>query len=190
MRTSDVLIIGRALGRVERTLDAWEESKHPRAANGQFGSGSGSGENSTKSAKWFEREENNRLGFDMPGYSRKEDIINTYKRAIERRNRLTSSAAGINNEIDRINRKRVITKEDEAKLKELKDKRVEAEHEDAEFRAELEKFKQKYGIKEEYGTGIGYKANPQTGEITKTTVKPLSGQAREKTVKVGNVSGK
>ena len=39
MRTADALKIGMALGRISKTLDAWEESKHPRADNGQFSSG-------------------------------------------------------------------------------------------------------------------------------------------------------
>lgn len=50
MRVQDAFSIGRALGRIERTLDAWEESKHPRADNGQFSSsGGGSGSSSGKS---------------------------------------------------------------------------------------------------------------------------------------------
>lgn len=36
MRTSDALAIGVNLGRLQRTLDTWEEGKHPRAKNGQF----------------------------------------------------------------------------------------------------------------------------------------------------------
>ena len=48
MRVQDALMIGRALGRIERTLDAWEESKHPRADNGQFSSGGGGGSSSGK----------------------------------------------------------------------------------------------------------------------------------------------
>ena len=43
MRTADALKIGMALGRISKTLDAWEESKHPRADNGQFSSGGGGG---------------------------------------------------------------------------------------------------------------------------------------------------
>lgn len=43
MRTEDALKIGMALGRISKTLDAWEESKHPRADNGQFSSGGGGG---------------------------------------------------------------------------------------------------------------------------------------------------
>lgn len=53
MRVQDALMIGRALGRIEKTLDAWEESKHPRADNGQFsssgGGGGGGGSSSGKS---------------------------------------------------------------------------------------------------------------------------------------------
>lgn len=50
MRVQDALMIGRALGRIEKTLDAWEESKHPRADNGQFSSsGDGGGSSSGKS---------------------------------------------------------------------------------------------------------------------------------------------
>lgn len=48
MRTADALKIGMALGRISKALDAWEESKHPRADNGQFSSG---GESSNKSGK-------------------------------------------------------------------------------------------------------------------------------------------
>ena len=44
MRTADALKIGMALGRISKTLDAWEESKHPRADNGQFSSGGGGGD--------------------------------------------------------------------------------------------------------------------------------------------------
>ena len=43
MRTTDALIIGMELGRIRGALDAWEESKHPRADNGQFTSGAGGG---------------------------------------------------------------------------------------------------------------------------------------------------
>lgn len=43
MKTADALKIGMALGRISKTLDAWEESKHPRADNGQFSSGGGGG---------------------------------------------------------------------------------------------------------------------------------------------------
>lgn len=43
MRTTDALAIGMALGRIKGTLDAWEESKHPRADNGQFSSSPGGG---------------------------------------------------------------------------------------------------------------------------------------------------
>lgn len=42
MRTVDALRIGMELGKISRTLDAWEESKHKRADNGQFTSGGGS----------------------------------------------------------------------------------------------------------------------------------------------------
>lgn len=42
MKTADALKIGMALGRISRTLDAWEESKHKREDNGQFTSGGGS----------------------------------------------------------------------------------------------------------------------------------------------------
>lgn len=42
MRTVDAIRIGMALGRISKTLDAWEESKHPRADNGQFSSGGSS----------------------------------------------------------------------------------------------------------------------------------------------------
>lgn len=28
MKTADAIAIGRAIGKIERTLDAWEESKH------------------------------------------------------------------------------------------------------------------------------------------------------------------
>jgi hypothetical protein len=48
MKTRDALAIGHALGRIERTLDAWEESKHKRAANGQFTSGGGGGGSAAK----------------------------------------------------------------------------------------------------------------------------------------------
>ena len=41
MRTADALTIGMALGRIKGTLDAWEESKHPRRPDGKFGSGGG-----------------------------------------------------------------------------------------------------------------------------------------------------
>ena len=43
MRTRDALAIGIRLGRLQRTLDAWEESKHPRANNGQFSHSAGGG---------------------------------------------------------------------------------------------------------------------------------------------------
>lgn len=43
MRTRDALAIGIKLGRLQRTLDAWEESKHPRANNGQFSHSAGGG---------------------------------------------------------------------------------------------------------------------------------------------------
>ncbi|WP_297967556.1 hypothetical protein [uncultured Anaerovibrio sp.] len=142
-----------------------------------------------RAKEWFEKEENNRLGMDMPGYSREDDIRNTYNRAIEYRNRLTAIAASVNSEIDRINRKRKPTKEDEATLKQLNTKRMNAENADTAFRAELEKFKQKYGISEQYGAGIGFKVDPKTGEMVRSTAKPLPGQARETTVTVGNVSG-
>ena len=45
MRTTDALKIGIALGRIGATLDAWEESKHPRQPDGKFGSGGGASEN-------------------------------------------------------------------------------------------------------------------------------------------------
>ena len=48
MKTKDALKIGMALGRMIGTLDAWEESKHPRADNGQFSSGGGGGSAKTK----------------------------------------------------------------------------------------------------------------------------------------------
>jgi len=47
MRTTDALRIGMALGRIGATLDAWEESKHPRRPDGKFGSGGGSSKAST-----------------------------------------------------------------------------------------------------------------------------------------------
>lgn len=50
MRTADALKIGMALGRISKTLDAWEESKHPRADNGQFSSSSGGGGDGRKEA--------------------------------------------------------------------------------------------------------------------------------------------
>ena len=43
MKTKDALAIGIKLGRLQRTLDAWEESKHPRANNGQFSHSAGGG---------------------------------------------------------------------------------------------------------------------------------------------------
>lgn len=43
MKTKDALAIGIRLGRLQRTLDAWEESKHPRANNGQFSHSAGGG---------------------------------------------------------------------------------------------------------------------------------------------------
>ena len=49
MKVQDAFRIGHALGRIERALDAWEESKPPRADNGQFSSGGGGGESSGKS---------------------------------------------------------------------------------------------------------------------------------------------
>ena len=49
MKVQDAFRIGRALGRIERALDAWEESKHPRADNGQFSSGGGGGGSSGQS---------------------------------------------------------------------------------------------------------------------------------------------
>ena len=48
MRTSDALAIGMALGRIRGTIDAWEESKHPRRPDGKFGSGGGSSKSSSK----------------------------------------------------------------------------------------------------------------------------------------------
>ena len=42
MRTKDALAVGMALGRIRGTLDAWEESKHPRQPDGRFGSGGSS----------------------------------------------------------------------------------------------------------------------------------------------------
>ena len=49
MKVQDAFRIGRALGRIERALDAWEESKHPRSENGQFSSGGGGGGSSGQS---------------------------------------------------------------------------------------------------------------------------------------------
>jgi hypothetical protein len=49
MRTTDALMIGMALGRIRATLDAWEESKHPRQPDGKFGKGGGS--SATKKAE-------------------------------------------------------------------------------------------------------------------------------------------
>ena len=49
MKVQDAFRIGRTLGRIERALDAWEESKHPRADNGQFSSGGGGGGSSGQS---------------------------------------------------------------------------------------------------------------------------------------------
>lgn len=43
MKTKDALAIGIKLGRLQWTLDAWEESKHPRADNGQFSHSAGGG---------------------------------------------------------------------------------------------------------------------------------------------------
>lgn len=43
MKTKDALAIGIKLGRLQRTLDAWEESKHPWANNGQFSHSAGGG---------------------------------------------------------------------------------------------------------------------------------------------------
>ena len=53
MKTKDALAIGIKLGRLQRTVDAWEENKHPRAKNGQFShsAGGGSGSQSTPSSK-------------------------------------------------------------------------------------------------------------------------------------------
>ena len=42
MRIKDAIEIGRHLGRISKTIDAWEESKHPRRPDGKFGSGGGS----------------------------------------------------------------------------------------------------------------------------------------------------
>jgi hypothetical protein len=47
MRTTDALRIGMALGRIGATLDAWEESKHPRRPDGKFGSGGGTSSKSS-----------------------------------------------------------------------------------------------------------------------------------------------
>lgn len=47
MRTTDALMIGMALGRIRATLDAWEESKHPRRPDGKFGKGGGTSNKSS-----------------------------------------------------------------------------------------------------------------------------------------------
>lgn len=61
---------------------------------------------------------------------------------------LNSEAAGINQEIDRINRKRKYTKEDEAKVKELNKKRIEAERESTAFVNEWRKWKEENNVPE------------------------------------------
>ena len=48
MRTADALKIGIALGRLMNTVDAWEESKHKRDADGKFSSTGGGGSKNTK----------------------------------------------------------------------------------------------------------------------------------------------
>ena len=61
---------------------------------------------------------------------------------------LNSEAAGINQEIDRINRKRKYTKEDEAKVKELNKKRIKAEREATAFVNEWRKWKVENNVPE------------------------------------------
>lgn len=57
MRTKDALAVGMALGRIRGTLDAWEESKHPRRPDGRFGSGGGSSSNIVSSEKELSQKE-------------------------------------------------------------------------------------------------------------------------------------
>lgn len=58
MRTTDALRIGMALGRIGATLDAWEESKHPRQPDGKFGSGGGgtSSKSNTAATKFSDKQ--------------------------------------------------------------------------------------------------------------------------------------
>lgn len=46
MRTKDALMIGYQLGRIQRTLDEWDESKHKRDDDGKFLATGGSGSKS------------------------------------------------------------------------------------------------------------------------------------------------
>lgn len=50
-----------------KTADAWEESKHPRAANGQFGSGGGGAKASPRPVTATERKEPGQVRSDVIG---------------------------------------------------------------------------------------------------------------------------
>ena len=51
MRTRDALMIGYQLGRIQQTLDAWEESKHKRDKDGKFSSTGGGSSSSGGGSK-------------------------------------------------------------------------------------------------------------------------------------------
>jgi hypothetical protein len=84
-----------------------------------------------------------------PGYSNGDKIQSIYEAGGQRVSDLQNKAAAINNEIDKINRKRgALTKEDEARLKELNEKRIPAEREANAWANEFKKWRDQYKPKE------------------------------------------
>ena len=79
----------------------------------------------------------------------RQDKINSIAEAARKKAlSLNSEAAGINQEIDRINRKRNYTKEDEENVKELNKKRIEAEREANAFTNAWRKWKEENNVPE------------------------------------------
>lgn len=72
--------------------------------------------------------------------------------ARERLLKLNSTAAGINQKIDRLNQKRTLTKEDEKELTRLRKQRQEAEHEANAFASAWQKWKAENNIQENVTT--------------------------------------
>jgi hypothetical protein len=170
---------------------AWTSEKHPhKGSSGATTQKAAPNTPEGKAQKWFETKENNRYMLNYNPDEVEKELRRMNELAEEEMRHRISASASINNEINRLNSKRRPTKEDEAKIQKLLKERAKVEHEERAFRAEFDKFKQKYDISTEYGRGITYKQNPTTGKMEKTYVKPLPGQAREKIIKIGNINGR
>ena len=73
MKTKDALMIGFQLGRIQRTLDEWDESKHKRDENGQFSSTGGGGGSKSEAIMTYDPD----LGKSIPK-SEKRDASKKY----------------------------------------------------------------------------------------------------------------